>query len=96
MPIHTDVAIPQKNPYVRPAGAAQEGVLASPRPCPVCSQAMTGRKSTAGSDRYRAAQSGRQRADAQAEQEQCVRELLEAAVRHLAERIGFRPRKGVA
>ena len=55
---------------------------------------MTGRKTSACSDKCRAAKSRRRaKADAQAERDQWVREWLEAALRHLAESIGIRPGK---
>ncbi len=66
----------------RAAVAARGGdVVASPRPCPVCGEAMTGRKTSACSDRCRAAWSRRRRAEAQTERDRRVRELLEAAMR---------------
>jgi predicted nucleic acid-binding Zn ribbon protein len=60
-------------------------VLASPRPCPVCGQAMTGRKTSACSDRCRAALSRRKRTEGLTRRDRCVRELLEAALRVLTE-----------
>jgi hypothetical protein len=60
-------------------------VVASRGPCPVCGEAMTGRRTSACSDRCRAAKSRRQRIDAQTEREGRVRELLEAAVRVLGD-----------
>jgi predicted nucleic acid-binding Zn ribbon protein len=59
MPSHTDVATSQEQTE-RAALVVSGGlVLASPRPCPVCGQAMTGRKTSACSDRCRAAKSRR-------------------------------------
>lgn len=54
------------------------------RPCPVCGEAMTGCKTSACSDRCRAAKSRRKPTEAQTEREGRVRELLEAAVRVMA------------
>jgi predicted nucleic acid-binding Zn ribbon protein len=69
---------------VRAAVAAPGvAVVASPRPCPVCGQAMTGRKTSACSDRCRATKSRRTRTEGQSEREGRVRELLEAALRVL-------------
>lgn len=53
------------------------------RPCPVCGAPLTGAKTSACSDRCRAAKSRRRRADALTERDRLVRELLEAAVRAL-------------
>jgi hypothetical protein len=54
------------------------------RPCPVCGKAMTGRKTSACSDRWRAALSCRRVLEVQAERDYRVREVLEAAVRVMA------------
>ena len=61
----------------RPCGTFQEGV----RPCPACGQARTGRKTSAYSDRCRAATSRRNRTEGQAEGDRRGRELLGAALR---------------
>jgi predicted nucleic acid-binding Zn ribbon protein len=85
MPTHTEIATSaeqaERAPLVMPGGP----VLASSRPCPVCGEAMTGRKTSACSDKCRAALSRRTRAAEQAERDQRVRGLLEAAVRVLGE-----------
>ena len=60
---------------------AAGNVVASPLPCPVCGQAMTGRKTSACSDKCRAALSRRRRVEAQAARDRRVREFLEAAIR---------------
>jgi predicted nucleic acid-binding Zn ribbon protein len=74
--------LPEKSE--RAAVAARgEGVVASSRPCPVCGEAMTGRKTSACSDKCRAALSRRRRAEAHTERDRRVRELLEAGLRIL-------------
>jgi predicted nucleic acid-binding Zn ribbon protein len=69
-------------------GHAGADVVASRGPCPVCGQAMLGRRTSACSDRCRAALSRRTRAEQLAERDRRVRELLEAAVRVLGVRRG--------
>ncbi len=61
---------------------AQAELLPAPqRSCPVCGRPLTGRQTSACSDRCRAALSRRTRAEGQAERDRRVRELLEAAMR---------------
>jgi len=76
-------SLPEKSERAAVAHAGG-AVVASPRPCPVCGHAMTGRRTSACSDKCRAALSRRTRAEQQAERDQRVRELLEAAVRVLS------------
>lgn len=69
----------------RAAVAARGGdVVASSRPCPVCGQAMTGRRASACSDKCRAAKSRRRRTGTQIERDQRVLALLAAAVQVLS------------
>ncbi len=68
----------------RAAVAARGGdVVASPRPCPVCGEPMPGRRTSACSDKCRAAKSRRRRAASHTERDRRVRALLEAAMRVL-------------
>ncbi len=53
------------------------------RPCPVCGTAMTGSKTSACSDRCRAAKSRRERAKQQAQRDSRLRGLAEAILRAL-------------
>ena len=76
-------SLPEKSERAAVA-APGVAVVASSRPCPVCGQAMTGRRRSACSDRCRAALSRRRRTEELAKRDQWVQELLEAAVRVLA------------
>ena len=51
-------------------------VVASPRPCPVCGQAMAGRRTSACSDKCRAAKSRRRRLQIPAEDFEAIRARL--------------------
>ncbi len=64
-----------------PAVVGSGGAL---RACPICGKPLTGRQTSACSDKCRAALSRRKRADEQSEKDRRVRELLEAAVRVLS------------
>jgi hypothetical protein len=55
-------------------------VVASSRPCPVCGQAMTGRKTSACSDRCRAAKSRRKRVPLPVDKYRDIRASLTAAL----------------
>ena len=63
--------------------APRSDVVASPKRCPVCGGAMPGRKTSACSDKCRAALSRRMRAEKQTERHRRMRAYLEAAVRIL-------------
>lgn len=58
MPTPTAWPPRQENPNVRLWRPLAGPVVTSPRPCPVCGQAMTGRKTSACSDRCPATLSG--------------------------------------
>ena len=60
-------------------------VVASSRPCPVCSEAITGWRTSACSDKCGAAKSRRTRSAQQPERDRRVRELLEAVVQVLGD-----------
>lgn len=81
MRTHSEV-VPSDEETERAALAKLGGpVVGSPGCCPICGVPLTGRQTSACSDRCRAAKSRRQRAEGQAERNRRVRELLEAAVR---------------
>ena len=84
MPTHTDWRSPTKKSERAPLAKPGDPVLASPRACEVCGMVLTGRpQQKCCSARCRAAKSRRERAQGQAERDQRVRALLEAAVRVL-------------
>jgi predicted nucleic acid-binding Zn ribbon protein len=65
----------------RAAVAARGGaVVASSRPCPVCGQPMTGRKTSACSDKCRAAKSRRRRVALPVAEAQAIRASLTTAL----------------
>ncbi len=78
----SDTFLPEKSERAAVAARGWD-VVASSRPCPVCGEAMPGRRTSACSDKCRAAKSRQDRAEAQAERDQRVQELLEAAMRVL-------------
>ena len=82
MPRRTVLA---QNPNVRRVARLVGHVVRSPQPCPICGDPMPGRKTSACSDKCRAAKSRRQRSKAQAERDERALELLQAAVRCLGE-----------
>jgi predicted nucleic acid-binding Zn ribbon protein len=83
MRTHTETGPPPEQSERAPLVKSGGGVVASPQQCPVCGQAMTGRKTSACSDRCRAALSRRTRAEEQTERDQRVRALLETALQAL-------------
>jgi len=65
----------------RAAVAARGGaVVASSRPCPVCGEPMTGRKTSACSDRCRAAKSRRRRVPLSVDEAKAIRASLTTAL----------------
>ena len=79
MKTHTQVAPPsdgsERAPLVKPGG----GVVASPRPCPVCKTPLRGRQESC-SGKCRAAKSRQERARELTARDRRVRERLRAAL----------------
>ncbi len=61
MSTHTHIATDQERSEREAVAAPGAVVVACPRPCPVCGQAVTGRKTSSCSDKCRAAKSRRNR-----------------------------------
>ncbi len=80
---HTEVASPpeqsERAALAKPGGP----VVGSSRPFSVCGEPMLGRRTSACSNRCRAAKSRRRRTEAQTERDQRVRDLLTAALREV-------------
>jgi predicted nucleic acid-binding Zn ribbon protein len=77
---------PDSRPQV-PAAVERSGVVASPQPaCAVCGSPRDPRKRETCSDKCRAALSRQRQAEAGERRDREVRELLEAALKRLAEK----------
>jgi predicted nucleic acid-binding Zn ribbon protein len=82
---YTQVAIGQEKTERAAPSPAVLGFGGAIRICPICNRPLTGRQTSACSDKCRAALSRRRRAEGQLEKNRRVRELLQAAVRVLSE-----------
>ncbi len=77
---HTQVAIDQEKTERAAPSPAVVGSGGAIRICPICNRLLTGRQTSACSDKCRAALSRRRRAEGLCERDRRVCELLEAAV----------------
>jgi hypothetical protein len=80
-------SLPEKSERAAVA-APGVAVVASSRPCPVCGQAMTGRRRSACSDRCRAAKSRRGRLPLPVAEANTIRASLTTALEAVLERYG--------
>jgi hypothetical protein len=84
MPAHTDIAPPEEKSERAPLAQCDGVVVGSPRPCPICGAALTGRQQAC-SGKCRAAKSRRRRIPLPVTEVRKIRASLRTALEAVSE-----------